>query len=249
MNGEIINSVTKLHLVGYFYWVILRCTDPWILKTSLTEFSCVRFSNIKFMATDGSGQRRMGAPNEGGQGSLSEGHRAKECVSNINLLRAKHYFLNLKYRPCRPIFCNIDAPPTNSQLRPFTYRIRWIASLITLGTRWNTRIHDRRETPNILLQFPVNFESLAKSLSESEILHFERDLDTPQDSPGYEISVQRVHSIKRNTCTKWRGKPLITVLTALRKHRACLRPARLREVERISFLKFCVGYNLKVLNL
>jgi hypothetical protein len=22
----------KLHLVGYFYWFILRCTDPWILK-------------------------------------------------------------------------------------------------------------------------------------------------------------------------------------------------------------------------
>jgi hypothetical protein len=55
-------------------------------KTLLTEFSCVRFSNIKFMATDGSGQRRMGAPNEGGQGYLSEGHRAKECVSNIKFV-------------------------------------------------------------------------------------------------------------------------------------------------------------------
>jgi len=32
MNGGIINSVTRLHLVGYFYWVILRCTDPWILN-------------------------------------------------------------------------------------------------------------------------------------------------------------------------------------------------------------------------
>jgi len=31
MNGGIINSVARLHLVGYFYWVILRCTDPWIL--------------------------------------------------------------------------------------------------------------------------------------------------------------------------------------------------------------------------
>ena len=28
----IINSVTKLHLVGYCYWVVLRCTDPWILN-------------------------------------------------------------------------------------------------------------------------------------------------------------------------------------------------------------------------
>ena len=25
-------SITRLHLVGYFYWVILRCTDPWILS-------------------------------------------------------------------------------------------------------------------------------------------------------------------------------------------------------------------------
>ena len=32
MNGGMINSVTRLHLVGYFYWVILRCTDPWILS-------------------------------------------------------------------------------------------------------------------------------------------------------------------------------------------------------------------------
>jgi len=30
MNGGLINSITRLHLVGYFYWVILRCTDPWI---------------------------------------------------------------------------------------------------------------------------------------------------------------------------------------------------------------------------
>ena len=29
----IINSVTKLHLVGYCYWVILRCTDTWILNS------------------------------------------------------------------------------------------------------------------------------------------------------------------------------------------------------------------------
>jgi len=33
MNGGIINFVTKLHLVGCFYWVILQCTDPWILNT------------------------------------------------------------------------------------------------------------------------------------------------------------------------------------------------------------------------
>ena len=28
MNSGLINSITRLHLVGYFYRVILRCTDP-----------------------------------------------------------------------------------------------------------------------------------------------------------------------------------------------------------------------------
>jgi len=32
MNSGIINSVTRLHLVGCFYWIVLRCTDPWILN-------------------------------------------------------------------------------------------------------------------------------------------------------------------------------------------------------------------------
>jgi hypothetical protein len=32
MNVGMIGSVTGLHLVGYFYWFILRCTDPWIKK-------------------------------------------------------------------------------------------------------------------------------------------------------------------------------------------------------------------------
>jgi hypothetical protein len=32
MNGGIINSITRLHHVGYFSWVILRCADPWILN-------------------------------------------------------------------------------------------------------------------------------------------------------------------------------------------------------------------------
>jgi len=27
-----INSITRLHLVGYFYWFMLRCTDLWILN-------------------------------------------------------------------------------------------------------------------------------------------------------------------------------------------------------------------------
>jgi hypothetical protein len=35
MNDGIINSVTRLHFVGYFYWVILRCTDPWILNLKI----------------------------------------------------------------------------------------------------------------------------------------------------------------------------------------------------------------------
>jgi hypothetical protein len=32
VNFGIINSITRLHLVGYFCWFILRCTDPWILN-------------------------------------------------------------------------------------------------------------------------------------------------------------------------------------------------------------------------
>ena len=32
INFEIINSITRLHLVYCFYWLILRCTDQWILK-------------------------------------------------------------------------------------------------------------------------------------------------------------------------------------------------------------------------
>jgi len=32
MNDGLINYITRLHLVGYFYWVILRWTDPCILN-------------------------------------------------------------------------------------------------------------------------------------------------------------------------------------------------------------------------
>jgi len=42
MNGGIINSVTRLHLVGYFYLVILRCTDPRILKKLNTPDIIIR---------------------------------------------------------------------------------------------------------------------------------------------------------------------------------------------------------------
>ena len=41
INFGIINSVTRLHLVGYFYWFILRCTDPWILNF-ITVFTRAR---------------------------------------------------------------------------------------------------------------------------------------------------------------------------------------------------------------
>ena len=30
INVGIINSITRLHLVAYFYWFMLRCMDPWI---------------------------------------------------------------------------------------------------------------------------------------------------------------------------------------------------------------------------
>jgi hypothetical protein len=35
INFGIINSITRLHLVGYFYWFILWCMDPWILNLKL----------------------------------------------------------------------------------------------------------------------------------------------------------------------------------------------------------------------
>jgi hypothetical protein len=33
----IINSIIRLHLVVYFYWFILGCTDPWILNLKLVR--------------------------------------------------------------------------------------------------------------------------------------------------------------------------------------------------------------------
>jgi hypothetical protein len=44
MNGGLINSITRLHLVGYFYRVILRCTDPWILNWELVQVPFFLFS-------------------------------------------------------------------------------------------------------------------------------------------------------------------------------------------------------------
>jgi hypothetical protein len=46
INVGIINSITRLHLVGYFYWFILRCTDPWILNLSLLLQSKPWFQNL-----------------------------------------------------------------------------------------------------------------------------------------------------------------------------------------------------------
>jgi HSP20 family molecular chaperone IbpA len=57
--------------------------------TLLIELPCIRLSNIKFMVTDGSGQRRARVRNEGGQGCLSEGRRAKEFVSNIKFVEGQ----------------------------------------------------------------------------------------------------------------------------------------------------------------
>ena len=39
---EKLHSITRLHLVGYFYWFILWCTDQWILNlgTEETEIQC-----------------------------------------------------------------------------------------------------------------------------------------------------------------------------------------------------------------
>ena len=48
MNGGIINSIIRLHLVGYFYWVILRCTYPWILnlKVYLLTYLLIPWSRV-----------------------------------------------------------------------------------------------------------------------------------------------------------------------------------------------------------
>jgi hypothetical protein len=39
INFGIINSITRLHFVGYFYWFILRCTDSWILNLKKNDNS------------------------------------------------------------------------------------------------------------------------------------------------------------------------------------------------------------------
>jgi len=46
MNGGIINYITRLHLVGYFYWVILQCTDLWILKVYYRIQTLLRFGPV-----------------------------------------------------------------------------------------------------------------------------------------------------------------------------------------------------------
>ena len=51
MNGGIINSITRLHLVGYFYRVILRCTDPWILNSSKNHILSSLKENTKATKT------------------------------------------------------------------------------------------------------------------------------------------------------------------------------------------------------
>jgi hypothetical protein len=37
MNGGIMNCITWLHLLSYFFWVILWCTHPWIFKKEKEE--------------------------------------------------------------------------------------------------------------------------------------------------------------------------------------------------------------------
>jgi hypothetical protein len=39
INFGIINSITRLHLVGCFYWFMLQCTDPWIVTLILLTWS------------------------------------------------------------------------------------------------------------------------------------------------------------------------------------------------------------------
>jgi len=43
----IINSITRLQLVGYFYWFMLRCTDPWTLKL-IYQLVTLKLSRMNF---------------------------------------------------------------------------------------------------------------------------------------------------------------------------------------------------------
>jgi hypothetical protein len=51
MNGGIINSITRLHLVRNFSWIILRCTDPWILNLKLHEDLSTFMVGISFSSS------------------------------------------------------------------------------------------------------------------------------------------------------------------------------------------------------
>jgi len=43
MNGGIINSLIRLHLVGCFHWIILWCTNPWLLNWYAIFFNLMWF--------------------------------------------------------------------------------------------------------------------------------------------------------------------------------------------------------------
>jgi len=56
---RIINSITRLHLVGYFYWFILRCTDPWILNLLIVfgmQKCCNAFFSVQNMWLEHEGE-------------------------------------------------------------------------------------------------------------------------------------------------------------------------------------------------
>jgi hypothetical protein len=46
INFRITNSITILHLVGYFYWFIPRCTDSWILNLHPCDSAVIDGCNV-----------------------------------------------------------------------------------------------------------------------------------------------------------------------------------------------------------
>jgi hypothetical protein len=75
MNGGIINSVTGLHLVGYFCRVLLQCTDPWILNSL---FSLHFFYFLSYLLT------------------VEENHCYEGCFEYLFILYFLPYFWNGK---------------------------------------------------------------------------------------------------------------------------------------------------------
>jgi hypothetical protein len=82
INFGIINSITRLHLVGYFYWTILQCTDPWISNLEKV------FANADFSVST----EATSKPALYGFYSLHTYHKYKHCYYQGFILKCSLYF-------------------------------------------------------------------------------------------------------------------------------------------------------------